>query len=140
MSNITYEAPYKLKHHIKTEQGIPKEFPFKARFPAPDDIPEDAPEVFVGMDSGVGNTAFSYIELVKNPDTNAVIDFNYVKSYYYAPELAMLLFQIDKQFCFFSGHAHFVLHAEFRTQYTGMPPAARIHIMHTPFEFYTVCF
>ena len=80
MSNITYEAPNKLKHHIKREQGIPKDFPFKARFPAPNDIPEDAPEVFVGMDSGVGNTAFSYIELIKTPDTNAVIDFNYVQS------------------------------------------------------------
>lgn len=98
MSDYAYETPYKFKHHIKREQGIPDEFPFKVRFPAPDDIPEDAPEVYVGMDSGVGNTAFSYIELIKNPDTNAVIDFNYTKSYYYAPELAMLIFQIDKQF------------------------------------------
>ena len=98
MSNFTYEAPYKFKHHIKREKGIPAEFPFKARFPAPDDIPEDAPEVYVGMDSGVGNTAFSYIELIKDPKTKAVIDFDYKKSYYYAAELAMLIFQIDKQF------------------------------------------
>ena len=98
MSNYNYETPYKFKKHIHREQGIPKEFPFKARFPAPNDIPKDAPEVFVGMDSGIGNTAFSYIELIKDTKTKAVVDFQYTKSYYYAPELAMLLYQIDKQF------------------------------------------
>ena len=124
MSNITYEAPYKLKHHIKREQGIPAEFPFKARFPAPNDIPEDAPEVFVGMDSGVGNTAFSYIELVKNPDTNAVIDFKVTNPHFkwgfdFSPSRAIYWFRQWRGFA-----APLVLSAFYKGISTSFHPLA----------------
>ena len=93
-----YNVPYKNKKHIKREHGIPETFPFKAYFPAPGDISTDEPEAFVGIDTGISNTAFSYIQLIKDPNTKAVVDFHYGDSYYFAPELATLLYKIDKQF------------------------------------------
>lgn len=46
------------KKHIPRQQGIPATFPIMGYYPSIGDIPEDAPEILIGMDSGVSNTAF----------------------------------------------------------------------------------
>ena len=86
------------KIHIPREKGIPEQFPLKCYRAVPTDFQPDAPFVLVGMDSGVGNTAFSYIELVQDPHTKAVIDFIYKDTYYFADELEKYSLQMDKQF------------------------------------------
>lgn len=86
------------KKHIPRQQGIPETFPIMGYYPSIGDIPEDAPEILIGMDSGVSNTAFCYIELIKDPQTKAVIDFKYGNSYYFSKEMEHLAYQIDKQF------------------------------------------
>ena len=74
---------YTRKKHIPREAGIPLKFPLKCYQPADNDIPPYSPEILVGMDSGISNTAFSYIELIRDEITNAVIDFKYGGTYYF---------------------------------------------------------
>ncbi len=88
---------YTAKKHIPREKGIPMEFPLKCYQPAPDDIPPYSPEILIGMDSGISNTAFSYIELVRDEMTNAVIDFKYGNTYYFKKELDDFSYKIDKK-------------------------------------------
>lgn len=88
---------YTPKIHIQRETGIPLEFPLKCYQPASNDIPPCSPEILVGMDSGITNTAFSYIELIRDEITNAVIDFKYGNTYYFKDELDVFSYKIDKQ-------------------------------------------
>lgn len=88
---------YIQKKHIPRETGIPREFPLKCYQPADNDIPPYSPEILVGMDSGISNTAFSYIELIRDETTNAVIDFKYGGTYYFKDELDDFSYKIDKQ-------------------------------------------
>lgn len=88
---------YIVKKHIPRETGIPMEFPLKCYQPAPDDISPYSPEILVGMDSGISNTAFSYIELIRDKSTNAVVDFKYGNTYYFKKELDGFSYKIDKQ-------------------------------------------
>lgn len=85
-----------LETHIPRETGIPIEFPIKCYKPAPDDIPP-YPEVLAGMDSGVSNTAFACIELIRDEKTNAIIDFRYAGAYYFKERLDKFTCQMDKQ-------------------------------------------
>lgn len=82
---------------IKRTPGIPTEFPFKCYFATPDDIPEAAPDIIVGMDSGISNLAFSEIEIIRDPITKSVVDFKYVGSYYFLGELSKYKSKIQKQ-------------------------------------------
>jgi len=88
---------YTAKKHIPREKGIPLEFPLKCYQPSPEDIPPYSPEILVGMDSGISNTAFSYIELVRDEMTNAVVDFKYGDTYYFKKELDDFSYKMDKQ-------------------------------------------
>ena len=88
---------YATKKHIIRETGIPMEFPLKCYRPAPGDIPPYSPEILVGMDSGISNTAFSYIELIRDRATNALIDFKYGGTYYFKKELDAFSCKFDKQ-------------------------------------------
>ena len=74
---------YIAKKHIQRENGLPTEFPLKCYKLAPNDILPYSPEILVGMDSGITNTAFSYIELIRDTETNAMIDFKYGGTYYF---------------------------------------------------------
>lgn len=85
-----------LSTHIPRETGIPTDFPLKCYRPAPNDIPP-CPEILVGMDSGVSNTAFSCIELIRDKNTNAIIDFRYAGAYYFKEELDKFTCQMDRQ-------------------------------------------
>ncbi len=82
--------------YLEREVGIPAQFPIKCYKPAPSDIPADAPEVIVGMDSGVNNTAFSYIEVIRDNADN-IIDFKYGGTYYFYDELADFPCRLDRQ-------------------------------------------
>ena len=82
--------------HIPRETGIPIEFPLKCYKPAPDDIPQ-GPEILIGMDSGVSNTAFACIEIIRDEKTNAIIDYQYIGAYYFREELDKFTCQMDKQ-------------------------------------------
>lgn len=73
------------------------EFPLKCYQPAPNDIPPYSPEILIGMDSGISNTAFSYIELIRDKTTNALIDFKYGGTYYFKKELDDFSCKLDKQ-------------------------------------------
>lgn len=88
---------YIYKKHIPREKGIPDQFPLKCYQPAPDDIPPCSPEILVGMDSGISNTAFSYIELIRDRTTNALIDFKYGGTYYFKKVLDGFSCKLDKQ-------------------------------------------
>lgn len=88
---------YIIKKHIPRETGIPMEFPLKCYSPASNDISPYSPEILIGMDSGITNTAFSYIELIRNTETNALIDFKYGGTYYFKDELDSFSYKIDKQ-------------------------------------------
>lgn len=88
---------YIVKKHITREKGIPKEFPLKCYQPAPDDISPYSPEILIGMDSGITNTAFSYIELIRDIETTSLIDFKYGGTYYFKEELEDFSFKLDKQ-------------------------------------------
>ena len=88
---------YIYKKHIPREKGIPDQFPLKCYRPAPDDIPPCSPEILVGMDSGISNTAFSYIELIRDRTTNALIDFKYGGTYYFKKVLDGFSCKLDKQ-------------------------------------------
>ena len=85
------------KKHIQRKTGIPLEFPLKCYQPADNDIPPYSPEVLVGMDSGISNTAFSYIELIRDEATNALIDFTYGGTYYFKRELDDFSCKLDRQ-------------------------------------------
>ena len=85
------------KIHIPRETGIPVEFPLKCYIPDKNDILPCSPEIIVGMDSGISNTAFSYIELIRDNNTNALIDFKYGGTYYFRKELDNYSYKIDKQ-------------------------------------------
>lgn len=85
------------KKHIQRKTGIPPEFPLKCYQPADNDIPPYSPEVLVGMDSGISNTAFSYIELIRDEATNALIDFTYGGTYYFKRELDDFSCKLDRQ-------------------------------------------
>lgn len=87
---------YTPKKKTERESGIPSTFPFKCYSPAKD-IPADEPEILIGMDSGVSNTAFAYVELIRDYETGAVIDFKFGDAYYFLEELNKLAFQMDKQ-------------------------------------------
>ena len=73
------------------------EFPLKCYQPAPDDIPPYSPEILIGMDSGITNTAFSYIELIRDAETNVLTDFKYGNTYYFKKELDDYCCKLDKQ-------------------------------------------
>ena len=88
---------YTRKKHIPREAGIPLKFPLKCYQPADNDIPPYSPEVLVGMDSGISNTAFSYIELIRDEATNALIDFTYGGTYYFKRELDDFSCKLDRQ-------------------------------------------
>lgn len=88
---------YTIKKHIPRDIGIPMDFPIKCYQPAPNDIPAGSPEILIGKDSGITNTAFPYIELIRDEITNAVIDFNYCGTYYFKDELDNFSCKIDKQ-------------------------------------------
>lgn len=85
------------KKHIQRKTGIPLEFPLKCYQPADNDIPPYSPEILVGMDSGISNTAFSYIELIRDEATNALIDFTYGGTYYFKRELDDFSCKLDRQ-------------------------------------------
>lgn len=87
---------YTVKKHIPREKGIPTEFPLKCYVPEVGDIPTGSPEILVGMDSGIGNTAFSCIELVRDEATNALIDFKYMDTYYFKEEVDAFSCKLDK--------------------------------------------
>lgn len=89
--------PYTIKKHIPRVTGIPMEFPLKCYKPAPNDIPADAPEILVGMDSGISNTAFSCIEVIRDTATNIPIDFKYIGTYYFKDELEEFSCKLDRQ-------------------------------------------
>lgn len=88
---------YTVKKHIPRETGIPMEFPLKCYQPATNDIPPCSPEILVGMDSGITNTAFSYLELIRDEITNALVDFRYGGTYYFKDELDGFSCKMDKQ-------------------------------------------
>ena len=94
---MTYQNTYIPKKHIPRINGIPAEFPFKCYSPAQTDIPPDKPQIMVGLDSGVGNTAFAYIEIIRDANTKAIIDFTFGDSYYFLEDLDKLAYQKDKQ-------------------------------------------
>lgn len=85
-----------LETHMPRETGIPTDFPLKCYRPAANDIPP-CPEILVGMDSGVSNTAFSCIELIRDKNTNAITDFRYAGAYYFKEELDRFTCQMDRQ-------------------------------------------
>lgn len=87
---------YTPKKKIERESGLPSIFPFKCYYPAKA-IPADEPDILVGMDSGVSNTAFAYVELIRDTETGAVIDFKFGDAYYFLDELNTFVFQMDKQ-------------------------------------------
>lgn len=88
----------KNRKHLERTKGLPPEFPMKCYRPTYKDYESTTP-IVVGMDSGIGNTAFSYLELIQGTDTNPkpVTDFKYGDSYYFLPELEKLSYQLDKQ-------------------------------------------
>lgn len=88
---------YTIKKHIPREMGIPMEFPLKCYQPTPDDIPADSPEILIGMDSGITNTAFSYIKVIRDTATKVPIDFKYGGTYYFKKELDEFSCKLDKQ-------------------------------------------
>ena len=88
---------YTIKRHIPREKGIPMEFPLKCYQPTINDISPFSPEILIGMDSGITNTAFSYIELIRDKRTNALIDFKYGGTYYFKEELDEFSCKLDKQ-------------------------------------------
>lgn len=90
-------AKFTPKKNLKRLSGIPDVFPMQCYFPTVDDIPKDSPQIMVGMDSGVSNTAFSYIELIQDAKTKSVIDFKLGDTYYFKDELDSLALQKDKQ-------------------------------------------
>ena len=47
------------------------------------------------MDSGVSNTAFASIELIRDEKTNAIVDYRYIGAYYFKEELDRFTCQID---------------------------------------------
>ena len=49
------------------------------------------------MDSGISNTAFSYIELIRDEITNAVIDFKYGGTYYFKDELDVFFTRLESR-------------------------------------------
>ena len=51
---------YLYKKHVPREKGIPDQFPFKCYFPTMDSVSLDLPQIMVGIDYGVSNTAFAY--------------------------------------------------------------------------------
>lgn len=87
---------YTQKKHITREAGIPIESPLKCYKPVYGDIPPCSPEILIGMDSGISNTAFSYIELIRDEMTNALIDFRYGDTYYFKEELDSFSCKLDK--------------------------------------------
>ena len=90
-------ATHTTKKHIYREKGIPDTFPLQCYFPSPDDISDDEPSIIIGMDSGVGNTAFAYIELIRDVNTKAIVDFRFADAYYFKEQLDLLSLQKDKQ-------------------------------------------
>lgn len=88
---------YSTKKHIPRQMGIPDEFPLKCYSPTVGDIPSGSPEILIGMDSGVSNTAFCSIEIIRDIGTGAAIDFKFLNAYYFKSELDKYAYKIDKQ-------------------------------------------
>lgn len=86
------------KKNIERVKGIPDSCPLQCYFPTPEDIPISSPLVMVGMDSGVSNTAFAYIELVQGKQTKGIVDFKFGDAYYFKDDLDLYSLQKDKQF------------------------------------------
>ena len=92
-------AKFISKKNIKRLRGIPDVFPMQCYFPVVGDIPKDSPKIMIGMDSGITNTAFTYIELIQDAKTKSVIDFKLGDTYYFKDELDSLALQkISKSF------------------------------------------
>lgn len=87
---------YVTRKHIPREKGLPDRCPFKCYSPAMDDIDHDLPQILIGVDSGVSNTAFAYLNIIRAPN-KAIVDFELGDSYYFLDELNMLALQKDKQ-------------------------------------------
>ncbi len=83
--------------HLPRETGFPQELPIKLYRPAVGTIPADAPEIIVGCDTGVSNCAFCELEVIRDPATNAIVDFKYNGTYYFADELSEYSCRLDKQ-------------------------------------------
>lgn len=86
---------YTVRQHIPRVTGIPTDFPLKCYVPANGDIPSNSPEILIGMDSGISNTSFSYIELIRD-EANAVVDFKYRDTFYFKEELDTFSCKLDK--------------------------------------------
>lgn len=87
---------YLYKKHVPREKGIPDQFPFKCYFPTMYSVSLDLPQIMVGIDSGVSNTAFAYINIIRDAH-KAITDFEFGDSYYFLDDLDMLALQKDKQ-------------------------------------------
>lgn len=87
---------YITKKHIPREKGIPDKCPFKCYAPTMDNINYDLPQIIIGIDSGVSNTAFAFLNIIRDSN-KAIIDFEFGGSYYFLEELDMLALQKDKQ-------------------------------------------
>lgn len=61
-----------------------------------EDIKHGSPQIMIGVDSGVSNTAFAYLNIIR-ASNKAIIDFEFGDSYYFLDELNMLALQKDKQ-------------------------------------------
>ncbi len=88
---------YSTKKHLPRQMGIPDEFPLRCYSPTVGDIPYGSPEILVGMDSGVSNTAFCTLEIIRDTCTGAVTDFKFLDAYYFKSELDQYAYQMDKQ-------------------------------------------
>ena len=87
---------YITRKHIPREKGLPDKCPFKCYSPTMDDIKHGLPQIMIGVDSGVSNTAFAYLNIIR-ASNKAIVDFEFGDSYYFLDELNMLALQKDKQ-------------------------------------------
>lgn len=82
--------------YVPVVKGIP-DFPFQYYTPTIDI--KRKPYMLVGMDSGIGNAAFSCITISDDKFVNKIpVDFEYVDSFYFAEELAKYPTTLDRQF------------------------------------------
>lgn len=85
------------KKNIQRIKGLPSVFPLQCYTPIRGDIKEEETPILIGMDSGVCNTAFVYIEPVTDTQTKAAIDFKLGDVYYFKDELTQFAYKKDRQ-------------------------------------------
>lgn len=93
---IKNEKKVKIKKPTRIK-GIP-DTPLLRCYTLPPSQMEDDKLLCVGFDSGITNAAYSYLSLIKDENTKAIVDFNYEDSYYFKDELEDLGYKINKQF------------------------------------------